>query len=315
MSHRTIDGGVTGTQATQADGTGPTTDAPTVQRLLLGARLRRLREARGISAADAARAIRGSTSKISRIELGRNTVRTADIEDLLGFYGVTDPAERQQLLALACQANKQGWWHRYHDVLPGWFRPYLGLEQSADSIRSFDTQFVPSLLQTEAYAAAVMGLGWRSPAETDRLECLRQERQRRFAAGGGRLSAVIDEIAVRRPIGSQATMRGQLEHLIQLAGQSGIAIQVTPLRRGAASLMPCSFSILSFARTGLPDVVYVEQFAGALYLDRRADAERYAVALERIRAASTPAGHSADFLAAILRDIGESPQSGVKLSG
>src|SRR6202034_4858938 len=147
-------------------GSGSMADAvggPTVLRLLLGAQLRRLRESRGISAQDAARAIRGSESKISRIELGRNAVREVDIADLLNLYGITDTAEREQLLTLASQANQQGWWHRYQDVLPGWFQSYIGLEESAESIRSFDTQFVPGLLQTEDYALAVIQLGAFTP--------------------------------------------------------------------------------------------------------------------------------------------------------
>src|SRR5215475_505854 len=143
--------------------------APTVLRILLGTQLRRLRESRNISAQEAARAIRGSESKISRIELGRNAVREVDIADLLNLYGITDTAEREQLLTLASQANQQGWWHRYQDVLPLWFQSYIGLEESAESIRSFDTQFVPGLLQTEEYAAAVLQLGRYSRDETDRM--------------------------------------------------------------------------------------------------------------------------------------------------
>src|SRR6266852_7238694 len=98
---------------------------PTVLRLLLGAQLRRLRESREISAQEAARAIRGSESKISRIELGRNSVREIDIADLLTLYGITDPGEREQLLTLASQANEPGWWHQYQDVLPSWFQAYI----------------------------------------------------------------------------------------------------------------------------------------------------------------------------------------------
>ena len=171
----------------RSSATGENPGAPTVLRILLGTQLRRLRESRGISAQDAARAIRGSESKISRIELGRNAVREVDIADLLNLYGISDTAEREQLLTLASQANQQGWWHRYQDVLPSWFQSYIGLEDSAESIRSFDTQFVPGLLQTEDYALAVIQLGAFSPAETDRLLYLRKERQRRFTSGGLRL--------------------------------------------------------------------------------------------------------------------------------
>src|ERR1700675_1499507 len=160
---------------------------PTVLRLLLGAQLRRLRESRGISAQEAARAIRGSESKISRIELGRNAVREIDIADLLTLYGITDRTEREQLLSLASRANQPGWWQRYQDVLPAWFQSYIGLEESAESIRSYDSQFIPGLLQTEEYAAAVLALGEFSLEEAERLVFLRKERQRRFASGGLRL--------------------------------------------------------------------------------------------------------------------------------
>ncbi len=152
-----------------ADGAG----GPTVLRILLGTQLRRLREARGITAQDAARAIRGSESKISRIELGRNSVREVDIADLLSLYGITDPGEREQLLTLASQANQPGWWHQYQDVLPSWFQAYIGLEESAELIRSYDMQFVPGLLQTEDYAAAVIALGEFSLDESERLVYLR----------------------------------------------------------------------------------------------------------------------------------------------
>src|SRR6202034_3268078 len=192
-----------------------------VLRLLLGAQLRRLRESRGISAQEAARAIRGSESKISRIELGRNAVREIDIADLLSLYGITDRTEREQLLSLASRANQPGWWQQYQDVLPAWFQSYIGLEESAESIRSYDSQFVPGLLQTEGYAAAVLALGDFSLEEAERLVVLRKERQRRFASGGLRLWAIVDEVALLRPIGSSQIMREQLEHLCDVCDQPG----------------------------------------------------------------------------------------------
>src|SRR5215475_1365404 len=156
--------------ATRADHARPETlSAPTVLRILLGTQLRRLRESRGISATEAARAIRGSESKISRMELGRNAVREVDVADLLDLYGITDSAEREQLLNIASQATQHGWWHHYQDVLPSWFHSYLGLEESASFLRSFDMQFVPGLLQTEEYSQAVLELGRYPPQTTDRL--------------------------------------------------------------------------------------------------------------------------------------------------
>jgi transcriptional regulator with XRE-family HTH domain len=277
--------------------------APTVLRILLGTQLRRLRESRGISAQDAASAIRGSESKISRIELGRNSVREVDIADLLNLYGITDTAEREQLLTLASQANQQGWWHRYQDVLPNWFQSYIGLEDSAESIRSFDTQFVPGLLQTEDYALAVIQLGAFSQAETDRLLYLRKERQRRFASGSLRLLAVIDEVALRRPIGSVGLMRAQLEHLLEITVRPGLTIQVTPFLTGASYAAPSSFSILSFATDDLPDVVYVEQLTSAMYLDKRADVDRYAEAMDQIRTTSYTPEQTKELIRTMLADM------------
>jgi transcriptional regulator with XRE-family HTH domain len=279
------------------------TSAPTVLRILLGTQLRRLRESRKISAQEAARAIRGSESKISRIELGRNAVREVDIADLLNLYGITDPAEREQLLTLASQANQQGWWHRYQDVLPPWFQSYIGLEESAESIRSFDTQFVPGLLQTEEYSAAVIQLGCYPRDETDRLVCLRRERQRRFASGGLRLCAVIDEVALRRPLGCAAMIRRQLEHLLDISGRPGLTIQISPFLTGASYAAPGSFSILSFATDDLPDVVYLEQLTSATYLDKRADVERYIEAMDRIRAASTTPEQTTDLIRSMLAEL------------
>jgi transcriptional regulator with XRE-family HTH domain len=277
--------------------------APTVLRILLGTQLRRLRESRGISAQEAARAIRGSESKISRIELGRNAVREVDIADLLNLYGITDTAEREQLLTLASQANQQGWWHRYQDVLPGWFQSYIGLEESAESIRSFDTQFVPGLLQTEDYAQAVIQLGCYPQAETDRLVYLRKERQRRFGSGGLRLWAIIDEVALRRPVGSIGLMRKQLEHLLDINVRPGLTLQVCPFLTGASYAAPGSFSILSFATDDLPDVVYVEQLTSAMYLDKRADVDRYTEAMDHIRATSYTPEQTKELIRTMLVDM------------
>src|SRR5258708_26793430 len=127
--------------------------------MLLGAHLRRLREAQGVSREDAGWEIRSSESKISRMELGRVGFKERDVEDLLTLYGLDDEEERTRLLTLAREANNPGWWHRYGDVLASWFQSYLGLEAAATMIRSYEIQFVPGLLQTEDYARAVVLLG------------------------------------------------------------------------------------------------------------------------------------------------------------
>src|ERR1700723_4215131 len=149
------------------------TEGPTVLRILLGTQLRRLRDGRGSSGQPAAKAIRGSESKISRIELGRNAIREIDVLDLLTFYGV-GPVEREQLLTLAEQANRPGWWHRFNDILPDWFQSYVGMEEAATSIRVYEPQFIPGLLQTEDYATAVISLGDFPLEQAERLVVLRK---------------------------------------------------------------------------------------------------------------------------------------------
>jgi transcriptional regulator with XRE-family HTH domain len=273
---------------------------PTVLRILLGTQLRRLREARGITAQQAAKTIRASESKISRIELGRNAFREVDIADLLTLYGIKDTAEREQMLSLASQANQPGWWHRYQDILPTWFQAYIGLEESAESIRSFDAQFVPGLLQTEEYAAAILELGEFSLAETNRLVVLRKERQRRFTTGGLRLWAIIDEMALRRPVGGPGLMRAQLEYLLEISERPGLTLQVAPFPAGASYLVPSSFSMLSFATSDLPDVVYLEQLTSAMYLDKRSDVDRYAIAMEKVSASSATPQQTKEFIAELL---------------
>jgi len=278
---------------------------PTVLRILLGTQLRRLREARGITAQQAARTIRASESKISRIELGRNSFREVDIADLLTLYGIMDVGEREQMLSLASQANQPGWWHRYQDILPTWFQSYIGLEESAESIRSYDSQFVPGLLQTEEYAAAVIELGEFSLEETERLVYLRKERQRRFTTGSLRLWAIIDEMALRRPVGSPGLMRAQLEYLLELNERPGLTLQVTPYPEGGSYLVPGSFSILRFATADLPDVVYVEQLTSAMYLDKRSDVYRYTATLDKVSATSSTPERTKDFIGKLVDDMEE----------
>src|ERR1700748_736796 len=197
---------------------------PTVLRILLGTHLRRRRETGGSSAQQAARVIRGSESKISRIELGRNAIREIDILDLLTYYGV-DREDREQLLALAEQANRPGWWHRHTDILPEWFQTYVGMEESAAAIRMYEPQVIPGLLQTEAYASAVFALGDFSPAEAERHVLIRKERQRRFAAGELNLWVIVEEPALRRPVSDTRTHRAQMRHLLEASARPNLPLQ------------------------------------------------------------------------------------------
>ncbi|HEX4059894.1 MAG TPA: helix-turn-helix transcriptional regulator [Streptosporangiaceae bacterium] len=276
---------------------------PTALRILLGSQLRRLREGRGISAQEAARAIRGSESKISRIELGRNAVREIDVADLLSLYGVTDPAEREQMLSLASQANRPGWWYRYNDILPSWFQAYIGLEEAATSIRVYEPQFIPGLLQTEAYTSAVLNLGDIPDEEMERHVVLRKERQRRFVHGELRLWALLDEEVLRRPVAGPKVMREQLEHLLAASRKGNLVLQIIP-RGVVGHAAPSGFSILRFGDAEMPDIVYVEQLTSALYLDKRPEVDRYLLAMERISIVAEEPRASAGIVQAILDEMG-----------
>ncbi|MGX7673426.1 helix-turn-helix domain-containing protein [Plantactinospora sp. DSM 117369] len=258
---------------------------PTVLRILLGSQLRKLREARGVSRDDAGWEIRSSGSKISRMELGRVGFKERDVADLLTLYQVTDETERSALLALARQANNPGWWHRYGDVLPNWFQSYLGLEAAAALIRAYEVQYIPGLLQTRDYARAVVLLAHDGapPDEIERRVELRMDRQKVLTRPGApQLWAVVDEAALRRPIGGIDVMRGQIEHLIEAGRLPNVTVQVIPFRAGGHAAAGGAFSLLRFPDQELPDVVYMEQLTSALYLDKRDDVDYYAAAMERL---------------------------------
>jgi hypothetical protein len=281
---------------------------PTVLRMLLGAHLRRLREAKGVSRETAGWEIRASESKISRMELGRVSFKERDVADLLTLYGVTDEEEREAWLTLARQANTPGWWQREGDILPNWFQPYLGLEAAAVLIRTYEVQFIPGLLQTPEYAKAVilLGHGNAPPAEVERRVAVRMKRQQVLGREDPpQLWVVVDEGALRRPIGGPEVMRAQLRALVDATKLPHVRLQVIPFNVGGHAAAGGSFSILRFPEQDLPDVVYVEQLTSALYLDKRDDIDHYAAAMERLCVEAERPDRTGDILGKILREFDE----------
>lgn len=260
---------------------------PTVLRILLGTQLRRLRQEKGISREDAGYEIRASHAKISRMELGQVSFKHRDVDDLLKLYGVDDPGQREALVGLISSANAQGWWHKYGDVLPQWFGVYVGLEEAASVIRTFEVQFVPGLLQTPEYARGVVRLSTTTHSDDDvknRVK-MRMHRQRRFtepAREAPRLWAVIDEAVLHRPYGDAEVMRGQIEHLIEMSRRPNITIQIATFAMGGHPAAGGPFSILRFPTPQLPDVVYLEQLSSALYFDKFDDTSRYAQTMDHL---------------------------------
>lgn len=259
--------------------------------MVLGGQLRRLRESRNISREEAGDAIRGSESKISRLELGRVALKERDVADLLLLYGVTDAGERDSFLELVRESNQPGWWHSYHDLLPRWFQDFVGLEESASRIQTYEIAFVPGLVQTRDYARAVVRRGLPDAAndEIERRVGLRMRRQRLLAEPMNvRLWAVIDEAVLHRAIGGPEVLREQLHHLIAVTSRPNITLQVVPFQLGG-SAAESSFTLLRFAEPELPDVVYLEHLCGALYLDKPDEVETYSKVAQRLAVeAETP---------------------------
>jgi hypothetical protein len=283
-------------------------DGPTVRRLQLGARLRSLRLAKGVTRDQAGWEIRASESKISRMELGRVSFKERDVTDLLRLYGVEDQGEHERLLALAREANTPGWWHSYGDVLSTWFQNYLDLEQSAELIRTYEIQFIPGLLQTDAYARAVimLGHGGATTEEIDRRADLRMARKQMLTRPDPpRLWAVLDEAVLRRPIGGAAVLREQIESLLEASKLPSVRLQVIPFESGGHAAAGGAFSILRFPYPDMPDVVYIEHLTSGLYLDKREDVDQYLAAMGRLIIEAEPPARTPEILRQALRNLDE----------
>lgn len=279
---------------------------PTVQRIVLGAQLRRLREGREITTEQAAEVIRGSHSKISRMEHGRVGFKDRDVEDLLTLYGVTDPGDRASLLNLAREAGNPGWWHDFGDLLPHWFEPYISLEAAASVIRNYEVQFVPGLLQSPSYAREVIRLGHPaiSADELTRRVELRMGRKRLLSRPAApRLWAALDEAVLRRPMGDASVMREQVDHLLEMTAHPNVTLQIVPFNVGGHSAAGGPFSILRFAEPELSDVVYLEQLTSALYIDKPVEVDRYLEVMERLCVQAETAADSITLLEKIRDEL------------
>jgi hypothetical protein len=292
----------------ERDGPG---DAPTAVRILVGAHLRRLREKRGLARIEAGESIRSSESKISRMELGRVGFKERDVVDLLTLYGEDDEQEREALLVRVREANAPSWWRSYSDIMPNWFPRYLGLEATAKLIRTYEAQFVPGLLQTEEYARAIVPFapGVRHQDEIARRVRLRLERQQVLTRPDPpKLWVVMDEAALRRPVGGARVMRDQLEALIAIVTKMPhVRLQVLPLTAGAHVAAGGSFTILRFPQQDLPDVVYLEHLTSAMYLDKHEDVDFYFDTVNRLFVEAAPLSDTIRILNGLIEHLDGAP--------
>jgi hypothetical protein len=226
------------------------------------------------------------------------------VADLLSLYGVTDEAEREQLLSLTRQASAPGWWQQYSDILPRWLELYIGLEKAASVIRTYEVQFVHGLLQTEDYARAVILISHAhaSAAEIDRRVSLRMRRQQLLTQPGApEVWAVLDEAALRRPPGGPEVMRAQLEHLLKIIDLPNVTLQIVPFHVGPHAAAGGPFTILRFPEPDLPDVVYLEQLNSAIYLDQPDDVIDYVTVMDQLAVQAGTGADSKNMLSALLK--------------
>ncbi|GAA2770121.1 helix-turn-helix domain-containing protein [Streptomyces showdoensis] len=278
--------------------------APAAQRILLGARLRELRENRGITQTEAALRVHASTATVSRFEHGQPVPGSADkLERLLDLYEVHDPWERNRLLDTLNAAQGESWWHEYNDITPERLRLLFDLEQSADSIQTYEARLVPGLLQTPKYAREILrtGLPLDEEETIDRRVELRMKRQQLLdSIHAPKLHAVLDEGVLLRQVGSRRVMQEQLEHLLRLARWPNVTIQIVPFRAGGVVDIGEPVTILRFAERLLPDIVYTEQLSGAQYISRGDAHSRYQEQLYRLADAAERPHNTESIVHAIL---------------
>jgi transcriptional regulator with XRE-family HTH domain len=280
----------------------PAAPSPTARARRLRYELRRLREEAGLTHSEVAHRLEWSSSKLSRIETGQSRVNTGDVADLLGVYGVTDEASREALIQLAREARRRGWWTRYTDVLGS--GTYIGLEAEASSVRTFESQFVPGLLQTEDYARAVISGGQvrPDPEAVERRVAARMARKELFTRPEPpELWAVLDESVILRPVGGRAVMRDQLRHLIEVSTRPNatVTLQILPLSAGAHPGMSGPFVILGFQNPKDPPLVHLETATDGLYLEEPPDIERYTLRFSHLVARALGPNESRDMIAGL----------------
>jgi len=278
---------------------------PTVGQIVLGLRLRDLREQAGCSFADAAAALSVNATTVRRMEKAEVGLKPLYVKALLERYGV--PGEEvEAFLRLVEAANRPGWWHRFRDVLPDWFSLYVSLEGEASLIRAYEPHCVPGLLQTPEYARELFRTGFPGATEDelDRRVALRMERQELLTRSRAPLLwVVIEEHVLRRRVGDASVMRAQIDRLIEATSMPNVTLQVMPLSAGPHPGMFGPFQLFRFDIPELPDIIYAESLTGAAYLDERADTVAYLEVLDRMGAQAAPVQDTEAILGAIRKEL------------
>lgn len=283
-----------------------TRQSPTVRLRRLGAELKRIREQQKLSVLHVAGALGWSTAKLSRIESGVGTMpQISNVKKLLDLYGIHDGPERDTAIALTHQARKRSWWHAVKDALEPGYATYIGLEDEASRIRVYDANIVPSLLQTDAYAAA--NIRGQMPGIPDdvfdlHMHVMRHRRELLNAEPPLDLWAIVDEAALRRTVGGTDVMRDQLGHLVEMGRLRHVHLQVLPFSAGAHAGV-CPFAVVDFGSVD-PEVVYLRTVARTVWMEERAHVVRFRVAFESMIEQALSVRASRTLIEKLLTELG-----------
>ncbi len=289
----------------------PVRPSPTVRRRRLRYELRRLRDEHGMTIEQVQEASGGDIKapSISRWENGERSVRPTDLRLLLDIYQVHGE-RREALLTLSRQAKERGWWQSYASAIPEWFQVYVGLEAEASSVHVYESELVDGLLQTANYYRAFLRA---APAAVDEAEAerkieVRLARQQRLTGDDPpEYWAVLNEAVVRRVVGGAEAMREQLDHIIEMSNLPHVNVQVLPFSAGVHPAMDGAFRILGFPEPADPDVVYLENQAGSLYLEEKPEIDRYARMFSHLIAKALDPEESRRMIARIAGDLTDLP--------
>ena len=260
----------------------PELRSPTIRRRELGALLRSLRLERGLTVEQVAVRLLCSPSKVSRMETGHRGATARDVRDLCDLYSVNSPDERARMTKLAAEGKQQGWWQSYE---LDYFATFVGFEEAATVIKTYQSTTIPGLLQTPDYARAMCGvlIPAVSAERTEELVEVKQRRQHRLSDEPPLpLSVILDEAVLHRTVGGPAAMAAQLDRLIEATATQNVTIQIIPYSAGAHAAMDSTFTIMEFAEL-VPTVVYVEGLVGWIYIERPQDVARYEHVFDRLQ--------------------------------
>ncbi|GAA3826255.1 helix-turn-helix transcriptional regulator [Streptomyces coacervatus] len=258
--------------------------SPTARRRRLAIELRRLREESSLTCSQVGKELDWSSSKVSRMETGQGRVQPSDVEALCRFYGT--PEELRDLLkSLAKESKTKGWWHAHGDAIPAWFSVYVGLEQAASNLRSYQAEFIPGLLQTDEYATEQCR-AWvdHTPEDIQRMVGVRMRRQELLTSESAPdLWAVLHQSALQHVVGSRQVMARQLERMLEISKLKNVTVQVLPFDAGAYPTTG-SYTILGFPEQEDRDLVYREGLTDSVYLEEPKDVALYTKAFDHLRA-------------------------------